>query len=99
MNAGTKKRLIALLTLAVCFAMLFSLCCIALGIHHDCTGDGCLICARIADIENALRGMSFAAAALSLVSAAAFSCALTNGGSCLCDQLRTPVKLKVLLLN
>ena len=44
-----------LLTAAVCFAILFSLCFIAAEADHDCIGDGCPICCQLAVCDTVLK--------------------------------------------
>ena len=51
-----------LLTAAVCFAMLFSLCFLAAEADHDCTGEDCAVCAQISNAENILRAVLCTAA-------------------------------------
>lgn len=95
-----KKRLTALIFAAlVFFALTASLFVIALETDHDCTGDNCPVCAAINVFRNTLKALGGALAAAgaavfclcSGVCAFLLSFAKANG--------KTPVALKVKLLN
>lgn len=93
------RRTAALLLAAVlCFALFVSVSCIAGCFHHDCSGEGCLVCAALSASENVLRSASLVFAVFALVNAVCFvlrsDCAagLANG-------LATLVSQKVELLN
>ena len=71
-NDRTKRILTVLLIIAVCLAMLFSVCFLACSSHHDCTGEDCVICMQISLCESILRTLSQTAAAVSFVGAAVY---------------------------
>lgn len=93
-----KKRIFAvLLIMAVCFAMLFSVCFVAVSYHHDCSGDGCSVCMQISACENILKLLcGFSLALLAVFAFSLISCGLSSVDS----ELRffvTPVSLRVKL--
>ncbi|MCD7845814.1 MAG: hypothetical protein LUG57_08205 [Oscillospiraceae bacterium] len=94
-----KHRAAALLmALVLGLVMLLSALYIIENADHDCVGDGCPVCERIAASETMLRSVTLAAAAVT-AALVFLSCALTacvgRGFRC----FHTPVSLKVKLSN
>ncbi len=61
------KKAAALLALLLAFVMLFSVLYIALEAHHDCSGDGCAVCAQIHACEKLIQQLALAAALLLVI--------------------------------
>ncbi|MCR5090979.1 MAG: hypothetical protein K6C08_15885 [Oscillospiraceae bacterium] len=59
-----KQRWTAVLAVLLVFAMLFSALYIALEAHHECTGEGCAVCAQIRACMELLCQLLTAAAVL-----------------------------------
>ncbi len=93
------RRLIALLLWAgLVLFLLTTSAYIILEADHDCHGDGCDICDRIARLEALLRGMTYAGLLLLATAAAAALRSSLNGAvHRLCGFSATLVGLKVRL--
>lgn len=95
----SKQRFRGLLALALALVMLFSVLYIALEAEHDCHGEDCAVCARIAVCEGLLKALALACAVLAVRRHAAtchFAAALRRSSV---RGLVTPVSLKVKLSN
>ncbi|MCQ2489960.1 MAG: hypothetical protein MJ079_00035 [Ruminococcus sp.] len=66
--------------------------------NHNCTGEGCAVCASLRQCEEALNTGSAAAASQTAAPAAVFFTAPIQTG-CTTDCICSPVQLKVRLLN
>ena len=83
-----RRRVTAfLLAAALCFVMLFSVCCVALGANHNCVGEACPICFQINRCNDLLKASAF------FISAAVFSAAAAFAA------LRTPTESGVFCGN
>lgn len=100
MFGGRQKRiLVALLIMAVCFAMLTPACIGVAGIHHECSGDGCTVCAALNTLGNAVRTLAAIAAAFSVLFLSVYAGEQAPDCSDTRWHFPTLVTLKVELLN
>ncbi len=94
------RRLSAVLLVAfVLVAMMFSLFMIIHEAGHDCIGDNCPVCAVITLCQNTLKALGDALLAAALVFACFCSAASVLSLSRIATYNRTPISLKVKLLN
>ena len=91
------KHAALIIALMLFVVMLFSALFIAHEIHHDCTGEGCSVCAMLAVCENMLKNISAAAAAAAVLTAAVFVIIKTLETASVFCPAATPVSLKVKL--
>ena len=95
-----KRQFIAILmTALLCLSVFGSVFCMASHAHHDCTGEGCAVCAVLEQCGQRLHGASAAASAVPVL------LFFAQHAVCLCAAAArelsgsTPVALKVKLLN
>lgn len=91
------KHAALIIALMLFFVMLISTLFIARNAHHDCSGDGCSVCAIIAVCENLLKNISAAAAAAAVLAAAVFVFIRSIEAAAVFCPAATPVSLKVKL--
>ena len=91
----------AAVTVAVllCISMLGAVFCVAAHTHHDCTGTSCAVCAVLEQCDQRLRGAAAAAAAVLMLLFFAKYAVIPRTAGIREASGRTPVKLKVKLLN
>lgn len=95
----TSKIAAVLLTVVLCISMLGAAFCIAEHTHHDCAGESCAVCAVLEQCGERLHtAVSAASAAVMLLLFALYAVSLT--AAVLRESAgKTPVALKVKLLN
>ena len=91
------KHAALIIALMLFVVMLFSALFIAHETQHECTGDGCSVCAILAVCENMLKNISSAAAAAAVLTAAVFVIIKTLETASVFCPAATPVSLKVKL--
>ena len=91
------KHAALIIALMLFVVMLFSALFIAHETQHECTGDGCSVCAILAVCENMLKNISAAAAAAAVLTAAVFVIIKTLETASVFCPAATPVSLKVKL--
>lgn len=91
------KHAALIIALMLFVVMLFSALFIAHETHHDCTGEGCSVCAMLAVCENMLKNISVAAAAAAVLTAAVFVFVKSLEAAAVFCPAATPVSLKVKL--
>ncbi|MBQ2580719.1 MAG: hypothetical protein II574_03725 [Ruminococcus sp.] len=91
------KHAALIIALMLFFVMLISAVFIAHETQHDCSGDGCGICAILAVCENMLKNISAAAAAAAVLAAAVFIFIRSIEAAAVFCPAATPVSLKVKL--
>lgn len=98
-NGMTKNMRFAvlLLTIAVCFAMLFLAFFIVAEAGHDCTGEHCPICYQISVCINTLKKLSFTVVAVAIAAAVTYTAVLLICHAAGRDDSKTPISLKVKL--
>ncbi len=88
-----------LVTVMLCVSVLAAVFCAAAHTHHDCTGAGCAVCAVLEQCDQRLRGAAAAAAAVLPVLFFAKYAVIPRTAGTREASGRTPVTLKVKLLN
>ena len=97
---NNKRRVMAvILTAVVLCAVISSLFAVIHEAHHDCTGENCRICAMIAVCRGTLRSIADALVASACVFAClCFALSVIYFSRAAADN-KTPISLKVKLLN
>ncbi len=93
------KILIVMLTILLCVSMLSAVFCIAEHSHHDCTGEGCVVCMVLEQCDERVRALGTAVSVFLML-----LCVMFTAGSLPVSAVRTvsshtPITLKVKLLN
>ena len=91
------KRAAAVFACVLFFAMLLSVLFIAHETNHECIGEDCQVCARLAACENSLKNISGAVTAAAAVTAVCFVFVRTLLCSPVLCAASSPVSLKVKL--
>ncbi len=91
------KRVATVLAFVLFFAVLLSVIFIAHETDHNCIGDGCSVCARIAVCETVLRNICTAVFAATAVTAVRFTYVSMKAAADKLFKVTTPVSLKVKL--
>lgn len=94
---GKSRVLAAALTAALLFLLLSSALYIAMEAEHDCTGDDCPICCRLAVCENAMKLLGQAAGLVLFAAAAAVSASALPSAAKKAARAVSLVSLKVKL--
>ena len=91
------KRAAIVLACVLFFAMLLSVLFIAHETGHDCIGEDCQVCIRIASCENNLKNISGAVCAAGMLAAVCYVFVRTILPMCSFCAASSPVTLKVKL--
>lgn len=97
--AKKNRFLAALLAIAVCFVMLFSVCYIAAHAEHYCIGEDCPICYQLNVCENALKTLGVAAVVAVFTDAVIYSAVLLSAYAKKRRGGTTLILLKIKLSN
>jgi hypothetical protein len=96
----TKSRAISiLLTMALCLSMLSAALFVSVCHRHHCTGAECSVCAVIAQCEQRLQTVTPPAGSTLILLVTVFALVRTISAAEQFDPEKTPVSLKVKLLN